>query len=275
VTVNRLGQDTNQHTNRLGVVIRDIAALRGGGVAPGQTPAKPATLDKSGALAQVCQEARTPLNSILGFCDIMLAERYGPIGNDRYRNYVDDMRKAGTHLMASLVDAVDLANIEAGTFHLTPSAIRLNDVVNDCVAQMQGEANEGHVIVRSSLSPSAPRITADAGAVRQMVANLLGYAIRGSRPGGQVIVSTGVTSDGDVMLRLRDNGYGLSEKAIAAALQPAGVQATTPPLGFAGQSLPLIKALAEANGARFGITSRPHEGALFELAFTGKPEAAP
>ena len=250
------------------------ATLRVDAPAPAP-PARPAASDKSEALAKLCHDARTPLNSILGFCDIMLEERYGPIGNDRYRDYVGDVRQAGADLMALLLDAVDLANIEAGTFRLTPSPIRVNDVVNDCIAQMQPESNAGHVIVRTALSPSGQKITADPGAVRQMVANLLGYAIKGSRPGGQVIVSTGVSPDGCVVLRLRDNGNGLSEKAIEAALQPAGPQATTPPFSSAGHTLPLTKALAEACGARFKITSRPREGSLFELTFAPDPEAVP
>jgi PAS domain S-box-containing protein len=271
VTLNRLGEGTN----RVGAAIRDIAMLRVDAPPPAPQPAKPAGLDKSEALAKLCHDARTPLNSILGFCDIMLEERYGPIGNDRYRDYVADVRQAGADLMALLVDAVDLANIEAGTFRLTPSAINLNAVVNGCVGEKQPDANAGHVIVRTSLSPSGQRITADPGAVRQMVANLLGYAIKGSRPGGQVIISTGITPDGRVVLRVRDNGDGLSEKALEAALRPAGPQATTPPLSFPGHTLPLTKALAEATGARFKITSRPHEGSLFELTFARDPEVAP
>ena len=242
--------------------------------APAQ-PARPAAADKSEALAKLCHDARTPLNSILGFCDILLEQRYGPIGNDRYRHYVGDVRRAGADLMALLLDAVDLANIEAGTFRLTPSPIRVNDVVNECVAEMQPEAKSGHVIVRTSLSPSGQRITADPGAVRQIVANLLGYAIKGSRPGGQVIVSTGLWPDGGVVLRLRDNGDGLSEKAIESAMQPAGPQATTLPFAFAGSTLPLTKALAEACGARFKITSRPREGSLYELTFAADAEVAP
>jgi signal transduction histidine kinase len=271
VTLNRLGEGTN----RVGAAIRDIAVLRVDAQTRAPQPAKPAALDKSEALAKLCHDARTPLNSVFGFCDIMLEERYGPIGNDRYRDYVGDVRQAGTDLMALLVDAVDLANIEAGTFRLTPSAINLNDVVNDGIALMQSEANAGHIIVRTSLSPSGQSITADPGAVRQIVANLLGYAIKGSRPGGQVIVSTGLSPDGCVVLRLRDNGDGLSEMAIEAALQPAGSQATTPPFRFARHTLPLTRALAEATGARFKITSRPREGSLFELTFAKDPIVVP
>jgi PAS domain S-box-containing protein len=257
----RLGDDTN----RIGVALREIAPERD--AAPALPPKPPnAAVEKSAALTKLCHEARVPLNSILGFCEIMLEERFGPIGNDRYRNYIDDMREAGAHLMALLVDAVDLANIEAGTFHLSPAPVNLNDMVNDCVARMQPEANEARVVVRVSLSPVAHKVVADAEAVRQMLTNLLGHAIRSSRPGGQVIVSIGVAGD-KVVLRLRDNGGGLTEKAVAAALEPAGPQATTPPWSSAGQTLPLTKALAEANHARFTITSRPNEGSLFELTF--------
>jgi signal transduction histidine kinase len=204
----------------------------------------------------------------------MLEQRFGPIGNDRYRDYVDNMRKAGTHLMTLLADAADLAGIEAGTFRLSPTAVVLADVVSECVLQMQPQANEARVIVRTSFAPAAHRVIADIGAVRQIVGNLLGQAIASSRPGGQVIVSTGMTPAGDVVLRLRDNGNGLSEKEIAAALQPAGPQETTPPWSSTGQTLPLTKALAEANHARLKITSKPNDGSLFEVSFTAKAEIA-
>ena len=253
--------------------LREIAALRVSGSVPARQPAKPAMPDKSESLATLCHDARTPLSSILAFCNIILEERLSPIGNERYRKYVDDVRRAGAQLMALLIDAVEPSNIEADTF-LTPSTIDLNAVVNECVARIQPEANEGRVIVRTSLSSAALKTSADADAVCKMVSDLLGYVIRGSRPGGQVIVSTGISPGGDVVLRLRDNGYGLSDQTIAAALQPADRQATSPHFSFAGQFLALTKALAEANHARFKITSRPHEGSLFELTFTRRPEIA-
>jgi len=266
-TIRRIGAGGG----RFGIAIRDLAAAGGATAAPADPTA---AADKSAALTKLCHDARTPLNSILGFCDMMLEERFGPIGNDRYREYVDNIRMAGTHLMTLLADAVDLASIEAGTFRLSPTAVSLNEVVSECVLQMQPQANEARVIVRTSLAPAAHRVVADIGAVRQIVVNLLGHAINSSRPGGQVIVSTGMTPGGDVVLRLRDNGDGLSEKAIAAALQPAGPQETTPPWSSTGQTLPLTKALAEANQARLKITSKPHDGSLFEVSFAAKAEIA-
>jgi PAS domain S-box-containing protein len=262
VAIRRVGEDNN----RLAIALRSIAP------SAAAEPLGSTAGDKLMALAKLSHDARTPLNSILGFCDIMLAERFGAIGNERYRSYVDHIRLAGTHLLALITDAADLARIEAGSFDLSPSAVNLNEVVSESVLEMQTQANEARVIVRVSLAPAAGRVLADLGAVRQIVGNLLGSALRNSRPGGQVIVSTGVTPARDMVLRLRDNGGGITETAIAAALDAKGPQATTPPWSATGQTLPLTRALAEANQAQLRITSKPKDGALFEVIFTAKAE---
>ncbi len=262
VAIRRVGEDNN----RLAIALRSIAA------SAAAEPLGSTASDKLMALAKLSHDARTPLNSILGFCDIMLAERFGAIGNERYRSYVDHIRLAGTHLLALITDAADLAQIEAGTFDLSPSAVNLNEVVSESVLEMQPQANEARVIMRVSLAPTAGRVLADLGAVRQIVSNLLGSALRNSRPGGQVIVSTGVTPARDMVLRLRDNGSGITETAIAAALDASGPQATTPPWSATGQTLPLTRALAEANQAQLEITSKPKDGTLFEVIFTAKAE---
>jgi signal transduction histidine kinase len=233
------------------------------------TPSPNTAALESAALAKLCHHARTPLTSILGFCDMMLEERFGPIGNDRYRDYVGDVRKSGAQLMSLLTDTADLAEIEAATFRLPPSEVSLNEVVDDCVARMQSKANEARLIVRMSLSPAMPHIIADAAAVRRMAGDLIGHALKTSRPGGQVIVSTGVSEGGDVVLRVRDNSGGSSEKALDAAPQPACPEATW---SSAVQTLRLTKALAEANQACFRIARTPDEGSLFELSFTGRPD---
>jgi signal transduction histidine kinase len=219
----------------------------------------------------VSHDAGTSLSSILGCCDIILDERHGPIGNDRYRECIAEIRRDGLRLMALLADIFEPASRGAGTVPAALGAIDLNTTVRECVAQMQLDAREGHVIVRTSLSPATTKIMADADAVRRIVSSLLGHAIAGSRPGGQVIVSTGISPDGDVMLRLRDNGFGLSDQAVAAAMRSGSVQATSGPMSSESGSLARTKALAEANHARFKITSRPHDGSLFELTFPETP----
>ena len=84
--------------------------------------------------------------------------------------------------------------------------------------------------------------------------------------GGQVIVSTAVNDDREI-LRVRDTGPGMSEKELQTALEPFRQIATASRAGGTGLGLPISKALAEANHARFRITSQVDDGTLVEVAF--------
>ncbi len=260
-------------TGRLSVVLRDMSAVRqSGSVDAAALLPGTAALDSAGALAKLCHEARGPIRSILESCDLMLAERFGPIGTDRYRDCIRDIGTAGTQALSRLADAAGLAEIIAGTSRLSVVRVSLNEAVNACVTEQQGAANEARVVIRTALSPGLPPILADAEAVRAMTVALLLHALQTTRPGGQVIVSTGRSPGGFVVLRVRDNGEGLYEKAVEAALRPS----PQPPTdrgelsGLTG-GLALAKALADANQAHFAITSKPHQGSLFEVTFAAGP----
>ena len=112
-------------------------------------------------------------------------------------------------------------------------------------------------------------MTADARAVRQIILNLLSNSIKFTGAGGQVIISTAQSDDGTVTLRVRDTGVGMSDKDLAAALEPFRQLATTSRWAAAGTGLglPLTKALAEANRATFTISSKVSDGTLVEIAF--------
>jgi signal transduction histidine kinase len=104
--------------------------------------------------------------------------------------------------------------------------------------------------------------------VRQIAFNLLSNSIKFTGAGGQVIVSTALTDAGEVTLRVRDTGIGMSEKDIATALEPFRQLATSGRGGSGtGLGLPLTKALAEANRASFTITSAANVGTLVEVTF--------
>jgi sensor histidine kinase YesM len=113
-----------------------------------------------------------------------------------------------------------------------------------------------------------------------MIVGLLGHARQTTRPGGQVIVSTGRSADGLVVLRIRDNGEGLNEKTIEAALRASPPSSSDPwdagtwNAGAQTSALMLANALAEANHARLIITSKPQQGSLFEVSFTTRPDSA-
>jgi len=239
--------------------------------------AERASTAKSEFLAKISHEIRTPLNAIIGFSEVMMDERFGPVGNDRYKQYLKDIHSSGGHLISLLNDLLDLSKIEAGKLELTFVSVNLNDLVQQCVAIMQQEANRERVIIRTSLPASLPPIVADARSVRQIALNLLSNSIKFTGAGGQVIVSTAINDDNEVVLRVRDTGVGMSEKELQTALEPFRQLATSARWGASGTGLglPITKALAEANHARFRITSQVQDGTLVEVAFPATRVLAP
>ncbi len=224
---------------------------------------------KAEFLAKVSHEIRTPLNAMTGFAEVMMAERFGPIGNERYRTYLKDIHASGNHLVSLLNDLLDLSKIEAGKLDLTFANVSLNELTQQCVGIMQPQANKERIIIRTSLTPGLPQVVADARSVRQIVLNLLSNSVKFTGPGGQVIVSTALSDGGEAVLRVRDTGIGMSERDIEAALEPFRQTATSGSWGSGGTGLglPLTKALAEANRASFSIRSAPNAGTLVEVAF--------
>lgn len=222
---------------------------------------------KADMLARISHEIRTPLNAIIGFAEVMISERFGTLGNERYGEYMKDIRASGERVIAIIDDLLELSRIETGKLDLNFANLNLNDLVEACVTVMQPQANRERIIIRTSLAHALPQVTVDARAMRQITMNLISNSIRLASAGGQVIVSTALSDRGEIALRIRDTGHGLSERELAAAMEPF----RTPPPGDAADSsalnLSLTKALVEANRARFNIKSAANSGTLIELVF--------
>ena len=267
MTMGRLGEGGDKNC----AVFRDITQWKKAEdeLIAAKREAERASSAKSDFLAKVSHEIRTPLNAIIGFSEVMMEERFGPVGNDRYRQYLKDIHASGGHLISLINDLLDLSKIEAGKLELTFAGVSINDLTQQCVAIMQPQANRERIIIRTSLSPKLPPVVADARSVRQIVLNLLSNSIKFTVAGGQVIVSTATTDAGEVVLRVRDTGIGMTEQDIATALEPFRQVATAlrGRSGGTGLGLPLTKALAEANQAAFHIRSAPNAGTLVEITF--------
>jgi PAS domain S-box-containing protein len=224
---------------------------------------------KADMLARISHEVRTPLNAIIGFAEVMIGERFGKLGNERYAEYLKDIRASGERVISVVNDLHDLSRIETGKLDLSFTSQNLNELVESCVAVMQPHANRERIIIRTSLAHALPPVVADARALRQIALNLIGNSIHLANAGGQVIVSTALSDFGEVMLRVRDTGRGMNDNEVAAALEPFR---TPPPADQAsdgaGVSLSLTKALVEANRAQFHIRPGPHSGTLIEVVFS-------
>ncbi|MDP3898748.1 MAG: histidine kinase dimerization/phospho-acceptor domain-containing protein, partial [Mesorhizobium sp.] len=224
---------------------------------------------KTDFLARISHEIRTPLNAIIGFSELMIDEKFGPIVNDRYRDYLRDINRSGNHVLDLVNDLLDISKIEAGEQEMAYEAVSLNETLAEAVAMMQPQANRNRVIIRSSFASKLPEVVADLRSIRQIALNLLSNAVRYTQAGGQVIVSTAYEPTGDVVMRVRDTGVGMSQGEIEQALKPfKQINALKRSRGDGtGLGLPLTKAMVEANRARFAISSAPTEGTMVEITF--------
>lgn len=264
-----MGQITERPNAKYCAVLRDITAFKKaeGELLAAKRAAEEASAQKSDFLAKISHEIRTPLNAIIGFAEVMLEERFGPVGSERYRDYLRDIHGSGEHVISLVNDLLDLAKVEAGRMELSFTGVGLNDLVTNCVALMQPQASRERIVMRTSFAPKLPPVVADERSLRQIVLNLVSNAIKFTDAGGQVIVSTAMTDRGEVAFRVRDTGIGMSGTEIEAALEPFRQLATSRKGGGTGLGLPLTKALVEANRGALQISSNKGEGTLVEVLF--------
>jgi signal transduction histidine kinase len=219
-------------------------------------------------LAKVSHEVRTPLNSILGFTELMLEERLGAIGNARYRGYVEDIHQSGLYALSLLNDILDISRIEAGKFELDFTAVNLPELVECCANSLQPLAKRERILLRTSFGQNLPAVIADRRRLKQILLNLLSNAIKFTNAGGQVIVSARLVEGGDLRLRVHDNGVGMTVDEIASAMQPFHQLDTAPRKQTGtGLGLPVTKALADANWAQLVITSQRGHGTSADVIF--------
>jgi PAS domain S-box-containing protein len=224
---------------------------------------------KADMLARISHEVRAPLSAIIGFAEVMIGERFGALGNERYAEYLRDIRTSGERVIALINDLVELSRIETGKLELAFANQNLNELVESCVVVMQPQANRERIIIRTSLSHALPPVVADARALRQIALNLISTSISLANAGGQVIVSTALSDFGEVVLRVRDTGHGLNDQEVAAALEPFRSQGPSEQASdSSGLSLSLTKALVEANRAQFHIKAASKSGTLIEVVFS-------
>ena len=256
-------------TSKLAAVVRDLTAWKRAEseLTEARRAAERNSALKSDFLAKVSHEIRTPMNAIIGFAEVMRDERLGPIGTERYKDYLKDIHTSGTHVISLVNDLLDLSKIEAGRMELNFASVDLNAIVSSCLGIMQPQANRDRVLMRSQLSAKLPPVVADERSIRQIVLNLLSNASKFTEAGGQVIISTVLSEQGEAIIRVRDTGVGMTEPEVQAAMEPFRQLSNARGRGGTGLGLPLTKALVEANRASFSIKSKVREGTLVEIVF--------
>jgi light-regulated signal transduction histidine kinase (bacteriophytochrome) len=223
---------------------------------------------KSRFLAHMSHELRAPLNTVIGFSDMLDQEEWGSLTVDQ-RDAVACIRESSAHLLTMINDILDMAKVEAGRMVPQLAPTDLSAVAVRMVKLQVGVAHAQGVDISSRLEPALPPVVADERLVRQMLFNLLSNALKFTPRGGRITVSTWRRDDGGVSLEVADTGIGIPKAKQAGVLEPfrQAHEHLKEAKGGTGLGLPIVKSLIELHGGRFELDSEEGQGVTVRLAF--------
>ncbi|MEO8508323.1 MAG: ATP-binding protein [Betaproteobacteria bacterium] len=230
---------------------------------------------KTDFISSMSHELRTPLNAILGFAQ--LVEFGTPAPTPSQKRNIDQILKAGWYLLELINEILDLALIESGKLTLSPEPVSLAEVMLECRAMIEPQAQKRDIAMTFPPFAAAHHVTADRTRVKQVLINLLFNAIKYNKPGGAVFVEFELRPPDGIRICVRDTGEGLAPEQLAHLFQPfnrlgkeSGKEEGT------GIGLVVTKRLVELMGGTIGAESIVGEGSVFwvELGLTNAPQFA-
>ena len=233
--------------------------------------AEKANLAKSDFLSSMSHELRTPLSAILGFAQLI--ESGNPQPTPSQKRSVDQILQAGWYLLELINEILDLALIESGKLSLSPEPVSLSEVLQECEAMIEPQANKRGISVSFHCFELPCFVKAERMRLKQVLINLLSNAIKYNRPDGTVTVNCIHVSAERIRICVEDTGHGLSPEKISQLFQPfnrLGQQAHSEQ--GTGIGLVMTKRLVELMGGVIGVESIPDKGSVFwiEMMLTTK-----
>jgi len=221
---------------------------------------------KSQFLANMSHELRTPLNAIIGFSEMMQHQLLGPIGNDKYIEYIAGIRESGEHLLDLISDILDMSKIEAGKYEIALERFNLIKTIKLAMHMMESRASDQKVKLSSALNIEELTVTADRRAIMQVVLNVVSNAVKFTKEQGFVTLNLDNT-DTHFTITVEDNGIGIPANKLANITNPfEQVECSyTRQHDGSGLGLAITKELVEAHGGTLKIESQLDVGTTVRI----------
>jgi len=230
---------------------------------------------KSQFLANMSHELRTPLNAIIGFSEMMQRQLLGPIGTEKYLDYINGIRESGEHLLDLISDILDMSKIEAGKYELDLEEINIAKVIRLAVHMMEGRALDARVKISIDKTAEELSIIADRRAVMQILLNLLSNSVKFTKPNGTVGVECYDRGD-YVSIKITDTGIGIPANKIKCITRPFEQAAShyTRHHEGSGLGLAITKELTELHAGALHIESTVGIGTVVTIRLPHDAHAA-
>jgi signal transduction histidine kinase len=232
-----------------------------------QQPSEDADADPA-LLARVSRGVRRPLNTIIGFSDLIGTAAFGPIENRRYLEYAGDIKTAGQEIAALVDELDDYARLKDGRYTPRRADLDLGALLESCVVRVRAQASAARVLVRSAISERLPRILADRASLGQAVLNLMASAIDQTPSGASVVLSAQTEDDGSVVINIRDSSEKGAELGDRFVVFRDGLgregETLTPVRSSVG--LALTRSLLAVNSCTLSVAPTGAAGTLFSMS---------
>ncbi|HEY9081081.1 PAS domain S-box protein [Magnetovibrio sp.] len=224
--------------------------------------AEMANRTKTEFLANMSHELRTPLNAIIGYSEMMEKELYGPVGADRYKDYLKHISGSGHHLYGLINDLLDVSRIETDEFALDEEEFEVGELIEECLGVCQIRATESGIDLSSSATGTLPALKGDHRRIKQVLLNLLHNAIKFTNSGGTVQVRTEGEPGGEFRIVVADNGIGIATPDLETVFEMFGQVDSSLARKYdgAGLGLPLSRKLIQKHGGTLVLQSAPGKG---------------
>jgi signal transduction histidine kinase/CheY-like chemotaxis protein len=234
--------------------------------------AEKANLAKSDFLSSMSHELRSPLNAILGFAQLM--ESSNPLPTPSQMESITQILQAGWHLLKLINEVLDLAVVESGKVSLSPEPVLLAEVLSECQAMMEPQAQQRAISMTFPEFDSALFVRADRTRLKQVVINLLSNAIKYNRKNGTVELICTAAGPEHIRISVKDTGAGLPPEKLGQLFQSfnrLGQEARSEE--GTGIGLVVSKRLVELMGGVIGVESTVGVGSVFwiEMLLTLAP----
>lgn len=223
----------------------------------------------SSFLINIGQQLRTPLNSIIGFCEMMLSEMLGPFPNEKYRACVADIHANAAGQLGVINDILDLSRAGSGKLEIKEEVFDLRAMVRSIVQPMSEGARAAGITIKVELPPDLPQLRGDENKTRRALSHLLAKAVKFSRSGGTVELICRAGRDSGLAITVADSGAGMSPERMRRVLD-ALEQVPSPGPGLqqaSGLGLPLVKAIMGLHGGTLQLKSAPDAGTRATITF--------
>jgi len=235
--------------------------------------------DQRMRMAEMAHELRSPLTAIAGFAELTMNEQFGPIDNEKYRDYATRIHQA-SRMMLDIIEALSSESMDRGSSTSIPTGpVDAGKIINGIVDLFVDMADERGIDLKTNVADDFPLLDTNATRLNQILVNLVSNAIKFTPEGGTVEIQAHVDPEsGAVILVVQDDGVGMSAQEMVKALEPYEQGSQDSPHGDTGTGLGLtiVDRLVREIGGDFEVSSEKGKGTVvrIRLAVTTSDETS-